>query len=106
MLRRRVTAVVLARRCVGPRCDERALAAWFEVVYPRKSERKVGQAAAQGPALFASSDPRCRPFGRARLAGAKTRGRRVAQRLYSVGGVAMGGASSLAAAIAQVAAAQ
>ena len=45
------TAVAPARRYVGPRSDERALAAWFEFVGYRKSERFQGQAA-QGPALL------------------------------------------------------
>ena len=51
-------AVAPARRYVGPRCDERALAAWFEFV--GYSERKVGQAA-QEPALLPPTGARCRP---------------------------------------------
>ena len=92
---------------MGPRCDERALAAWLDFLGYRKSERFRGQAA-QEPALLPPTDARCRLRGLARLAVAKTRGRRVLQRLYSVGGVAIGRrvAVLLAAAIAQVASAQ
>ena len=73
-----------------PRVDAWALAATsapsllgLNLGYPRKSERKVGQAA-QGPALLPLRGARCRRRGRPRLAVATTRGRRVPQRFHSV----------------------
>ena len=67
----------------GPSRRRARLAAWFEVVYPRKSERKVGQAAAQGPALLPLRGARRRRRGLARLAVAKTPWRRGPQPLSS-----------------------